>query len=42
MRLTDVARKGGGAAKKARIEIEKQTGKPIITGKSARELIDKI
>ncbi|MCK5708103.1 MAG: hypothetical protein KAI43_10660, partial [Candidatus Aureabacteria bacterium] len=36
----DIARKGGNAAKKARLEIEKQTGKSIITGKNARKLID--
>jgi BRO family, N-terminal domain len=35
----DVARKGGGAAKKARLEIEKQTGKPIVTGKNAEQLL---
>ncbi len=34
----DVARKGGYAAKKARLEIEKQTGKSIITSKNAKEL----
>ena len=32
----NVARKGGGAAKKARQEIEKQTGKPIVTAKNSR------
>jgi len=37
----DVARKGGGAAKKARVEIEKQTGKPIITSKNAENLLSK-
>jgi len=36
----DVARKGGTAAKKARLEIEKQTGKPIVTSKNVKELID--
>jgi hypothetical protein len=35
-----VARKGGNAAKKARVEIEKQTGKPIVTSKNAIKLID--
>ena len=36
----DIARKGGGAAKKARMEIEKQTGKSIVTGiKEAHNLI---
>ncbi len=34
----DVARKGGYAAKKARLEIEKQTGKSIISSKNAKEL----
>lgn len=33
-----VARKGGIAAKKARIEIEKQTGESVITAKSAKIL----
>jgi len=37
----DVARKGGGAAKKARVEIEKQTGKPIVTSKNAGTLLSK-
>ena len=35
-----VARKGGNAAKKARLEIEKQTGKSIISSKNAKNLID--
>jgi len=35
----DVARKGGGAAKKARLEIEKQTGKPVITSKNAKNFL---
>ena len=35
-----IARKGGNAAKKARVEIEKQTGKPIVTSKNAIKLID--
>ena len=38
----DIARKGGNAAKKARLEIEKQTGKPIVTTKNANNLLDKI
>jgi len=38
----DIARKGGNAAKKARLEIEKQTGKPIVTTKSAQNLLDKL
>jgi hypothetical protein len=37
----EVARKGGHAAKKARLEIEKQTGKPIISQKNAKELMQK-
>ena len=36
----DIARKGGNAAKKARLEIEKQTGKPIVTSKNAKKLLD--
>lgn len=34
----EVARKGGFAAKKARLEIEKQTGENIITAKNAKQL----
>ena len=37
----DSARKGGNAAKKARLEIEKQTGKPVVTTKNANNLLDK-
>lgn len=37
----DIARKGGNAAKKARLEIEKQTGKPIVTAKNAKIFLDK-
>ncbi len=37
----DIARKGGNAAKKARLEIEKQTGKPIVTAKNAKKILDK-
>ena len=37
----DIARKGGHAAKKARSEIKKQTGKPIVTSKNAKNLLDK-
>ncbi len=33
-----VAKKGGYAAKKARLEIEKQTGKSIVSSKNAKEL----
>ncbi|MCK5808726.1 Bro-N domain-containing protein [bacterium] len=34
----DIAQKGGTAAKKARLEIEKQTGKSIVTKKNAKNL----
>jgi BRO family, N-terminal domain len=37
----DIARKGGNAAKKARLEIEKQTGKPIVTDINAKNLLGK-
>ena len=37
----DIARKGGNAAKKARVEIEKQTGEPIVTAKNIKTLLDK-
>lgn len=37
----DIARKGGNAAKQARLEIEKQTGKSIVTSKNANNLLDK-
>lgn len=36
-----VARKGGTAAKKARIEIEKQTGESVITSRNAKALMAK-
>jgi hypothetical protein len=36
----NVARKGGTVAKKARVEIEKQTGKSIVTNKRANILIN--
>ncbi len=36
-----VARRGGVAAKKARIEIEKQTGESVIVSKNAKNLITK-
>ena len=36
----EVARKGGNAAKKARLEIEKQTGKSIVSNKNAKNLLD--
>ena len=35
-----IARKGGGVAKKARVEIEKQTGKPVVTDQRAKKLLD--
>lgn len=34
------AQKGGNAAKKARLEIEKQTGKSIISSKNAKNIFD--
>lgn len=37
----EIARKGGTAAKKARLEIEKQTGKSIVSSKNAKELEQK-
>ena len=37
----DVAKKGGHAAKKARLEIEKQTGKSIVSTKNAKVLKSK-
>ena len=37
----DIARKGGNAAKKARLEIEKQTGKPVLTAKNVKNTLDK-
>lgn len=36
-----IDRKGGGVAKKARVEIEKQTGKPVVTDKSTHSLLEK-
>ena len=36
-----VAQKGGTAAKKARIEIEKQTGESVITSRNAKILMAK-
>ncbi|MBT3300599.1 MAG: hypothetical protein HN386_07990, partial [Candidatus Marinimicrobia bacterium] len=35
-----VAYKGGGVAKKAKQEIEKQTGKPVLTEKSAKKTFE--
>ena len=35
----DIARKGGGAAKKARLEIEKQTGEGIVNAGNSNNLI---
>ncbi len=34
-----IAQKGGNAAKKARIEIEKQTGESIVSTKNAKQLL---
>ncbi|MDA3907235.1 MAG: Bro-N domain-containing protein [Bacteroidales bacterium] len=36
----DIARKGGNAAKQARLEIEKQTGKSIISNKNAENILE--
>lgn len=36
----DIARKGGHAAKKARLEIEKQTGEPIVSRDNAKSLLN--
>jgi len=35
----DIAKKGGNAAKKARLEIEKQTGTPIVSANNAKNLL---
>jgi hypothetical protein len=35
----DIARKGGNAAKQARLEIEKQTGKPIVSPANIKNLL---
>ena len=37
----DIARKGGNAAKQARLEIEKQTGEAIVSTGNAKSLLDK-
>jgi len=37
----DIARKGGNAAKQARLEIEKQTGEAIVSANNAKSLLDK-
>jgi len=37
----DIARKGGNAAKQARLEIEKQTGKSIVSPKNAKSILGK-
>ncbi|MCD4678810.1 MAG: Bro-N domain-containing protein [Bacteroidales bacterium] len=36
-----IARKGDNAAKKARLEIEKQTGKPIVSAENSKNILDK-
>lgn len=36
----DIARKGGNAAKQARLEIEKQTGKPIVSSINSSQLLN--
>ena len=35
----DTARKGGGVAKKARVEIEKQSGQAVVNSNSAKKLL---
>lgn len=35
----DIARKGGTAAKKARVEIEKQTGEAIVSAGNSKKMI---
>ena len=37
----DIARKGGNAAKKARLEIEKQTGEAIVNADNSKKLLNK-
>jgi len=37
----NIAQKGGNAEKKARLEIEKQTGKPIVTAINAKNRLGK-
>ena len=37
----EVARRGGSAAKRAKLEIEKQTGQSVITSKNAKPLKSK-
>ncbi len=36
----DIAKKGGGVAKQAKLEIEKQTGKPVVTSKNTKNLLE--
>ena len=36
-----VARKGGNVARQARLEIEKETGKPVVSPQNAKNLIHK-
>lgn len=38
----DIARKGGNAAKKARLEIEKQTGEAIVNADNSKKLLNKL
>ena len=37
----DVARRGGGAANKARLEIKKQTGEGIVNAGNSKKMIGK-
>ena len=34
----DVAKRGGGVAKEARLKLEAETGKPVVTSKNAKQL----
>ena len=36
----DIARKGGGAAKKVMLEIEKQTGDAVVSAGNSKKLIE--
>ncbi len=36
----DIAQKGDNAAKQARLEIEKQTGKPIVTDRNSSKFLN--
>jgi hypothetical protein len=34
----DVAKRGGGVAKEARLKLEAETGKPVVTSQNAKKL----